>query len=273
MTITTHQNCRLAYRVQGNGPPVLFIQGVNTHGDGWQPQADGLSSRFTCLTFDNRGMGQSERGTDPLTVELMAADATAVMDAVGWESAHVVGHSLGGPIGLQLALTARRRVRSLALLCSFARGKDVGPLSWRLISAGMRMQIGTRRMKRRAFLELVVPPGAELDRDALAERLAPLFGHDLADQPPVVKEQMKAMRAFDVLSRLGELAGLPTLVASAEFDPIAPPNLGRTAATGIPGARFVQWEGASHGVTLTEPDRVNALLEEHLNRAVSAPGA
>ncbi|WZP00915.1 alpha/beta hydrolase [Isosphaeraceae bacterium EP7] len=259
----THRGCKLAYRIRGDGLPVLFIQGVNTHGDGWNPQVDGLAERYSCLTFDHRGMGGSDRGTEPITVEQMAADAAAVMDAAGWESAHVVGHSLGGPVGLQLALTDRKRVRSLALLCGFACGKDVGPLSWRLAWAGMRMQLGTRAMKRRAFLELVVPPGTTGDRDAMAVELATRFGHDLADQPPVVKDQMRAMRAFDAMPRLGELGGFPTLVANAEFDPIAPPKLGRAAAAAIPGARYVDLTGASHGVILTEPGRVNELLAAH----------
>ncbi|VTR91597.1 alpha beta hydrolase fold protein : Alpha/beta hydrolase fold protein OS=Chondromyces apiculatus DSM 436 GN=CAP_1545 PE=4 SV=1: Abhydrolase_6 [Gemmata massiliana] len=258
-----HQGCKIAYRVRGSGPPALFIQGVNTHGDGWNPQVNDLAGRYACLTFDNRGTGGSDRGSEPITVEQMAADAAAVMRAVGWESAHVVGHSLGGPVGLQLALTARKRVRSLALLCSFADGKGVGPLSWRLIWAGMRMRFGTKGMKRRAFLDLVVPPGTKGDRNALAAELAPLFGHDLAEPLLVLKDQMKAMWAFDVNGRLGELAGLRTLVANAEFDPIAPPKLGRGVAAGIPGARYVNLDGASHGVILTDPKRVNALLVEH----------
>ncbi len=262
-----HKGCKIAYRVRGSGPPVLFIQGINTHGDGWNPQVDGLAGRHTCLTLDNRGTGESERGSDPVSVEQMATDAAAVMDAAGWQSAHVVGHSLGGPVGLQLALTARSRVRSLALLCSFADGKRVGPLSWRLIWAGARMQLGTRGMKRRAFLELVVPPGTSGDRDALAAELAPLFGHDLAEPLPVVNDQMKAMRAFNVTARLGELNGLPTLVASGEFDPLAPPKLGRDVAAKIPGARYVNLDGASHGVVLTEPLRMNTLLAEHFAAA------
>jgi pimeloyl-ACP methyl ester carboxylesterase len=264
--------CKLAYRLRGAGPPVLFIQGINAHGDGWDRQVAGLAGRFACLTFDNRGMGGSDRGADPITVEQMAGDAAAVMAAAGWASAHVVGHSLGGPTGLQLALTARPRVRSLALLCSFARGKGVGPLSWRLAWAGVRMQLGTKRMRRRAFLELVVPPGVPGDLEALAAELAPLFGHDLAEQPAVVKDQMRAMRAFDATPRLGELAGLPTLVANAEFDPIAPPGLGRAAAAAIPGARYVELGGASHGVVLTEPERVNSLLAEHLTAAEAGRG-
>src|SRR5687767_5462806 len=117
-----HRDCRLAYDVRGEGPPVLFVQGVGVHGDGWLPQVDALSDRYRCLSFDNRGMGRSLPLGAPLTVDQMTEDALVLMDAEGWESAHVVGHSLGGLIALNLALTARTRVRSLSLLCTFARG-------------------------------------------------------------------------------------------------------------------------------------------------------
>ncbi|MEO7676688.1 MAG: alpha/beta hydrolase, partial [Verrucomicrobiota bacterium] len=52
-----HDGCRLAYKVQGDGPPVIFIQGSGIHGEGWLPQVDPLSKQFRCLWFDNRGMG------------------------------------------------------------------------------------------------------------------------------------------------------------------------------------------------------------------------
>src|SRR4051812_2913287 len=128
-------------------------------------------------------MGKSQPIACPLTVEQMAADAIALMDAQNWASAHVVGHSLGGLIALQLALVARSRVRSLSLLCTFARGRDATALTPTMLWLGTRTRIGTRRMRRHAFLRLVMPPGAldGEDKDALAARLEPLFGHDLAD--------------------------------------------------------------------------------------------
>jgi pimeloyl-ACP methyl ester carboxylesterase len=58
----------------------------------------------------------------------MAEDAKALMDAAGWNSAHVIGHSMGGVIAQQLALDCPKRVRSLSLLCTFARGKDAARL-------------------------------------------------------------------------------------------------------------------------------------------------
>jgi pimeloyl-ACP methyl ester carboxylesterase len=131
--ILDHGGCRLAYEVVGEGPPVLFIQGVGVHGRGWLPQVEALSSGFRCLFFDNRGMGGSQPLTTPLTVEQMADDARALLACQGWESAHVVGHSLGGPIALELALSAPERVRSLSLLCTVARGRDATQLSRRML--------------------------------------------------------------------------------------------------------------------------------------------
>ncbi len=74
---------------------------------------------------------------------------------------------------------------------------------------------------RRAFTQMVLRPDLSGNRDAWAERLAPLFGHNLADHPPVVMKQFAAMRAYDATARLHELAGLPALVVGARYDPIA----------------------------------------------------
>lgn len=266
--VAEHRGCPLAYWLAGGGPPVIFIQGVGVAAAGCRPQVDGLSDRHQLLTFDNRGIGQSVPAGVPLSVEQMAEDARVLMDAAGWESAHIVGHSLGGPAAVHLALTHPDRVRSLALLCTFATGRKVGPLSWRLMWSGMRSQLGTRRSRRLGFLELIWPANAirGADRDKLAAEVGEVFGRDLADPPAAVRDQMRAMRAYDCAGRLGEIK-VPTLVASAAHDPIAPPALGRALAAGIPGARYVEWADASHAAPLQFPDRVNALLAEHFAAA------
>jgi pimeloyl-ACP methyl ester carboxylesterase len=261
----------LSYQSVGTGLPTLFIQGVGVHGNGWQPQVDGLAADHRCVWFDNRGIGMSTASEAPFGVADMVDDALAVMDAAGMHSAHIVGHSLGGLVAQELALRARSRVRSLALLCTFASGEDATRLSWSMFWTGLRTRVGTRRQRRHAFLELVVPKEtlATADRDVMAERLAPLFGHDLADHPPVVMRQFSAMRAHSVQTRLSELAGLPTLVVSAEHDPIARPSYGRAIATALPGARYLEIAGASHGVPIDRAGEINGLLRQHILEAES----
>lgn len=265
--------CELAYSSDGQGPRVLFIQGTGLHGAGWGPQVAALKADYTCAWFDNRGMGNSvPAGSGPITVAQMATDTVAVLDALGWPTAHIVGHSLGGCISLELALTHPRRVLSLALLCTGANGKALaqfdGPTIWR----GMRMQLGTLRSRRAAFLELVLTPEEHRsgDLDAYAQEMAPLFGHDLAVQPPVVMKQVGAMRNWNVSARLGEIRAR-TLVVGAEHDLIAKEPIVSALAQGIPHSEHVVIKDAAHGVTITQAQQINHLLQNHL--AASAPAA
>jgi aminoacrylate hydrolase len=262
---------RLQYQRIGKGPAVLLVQGVGVIGEGWRPQVEALSERFTVVSFDNRGIGGSTFGEGKLSIEAMAADALAIMDAEHLEQFHVVGHSMGGVVAQELALRAPARVKSLSLLCTFACGKQGARPSMAMLVTGLRTRLGTRRMRRAAFLELVMPH--ELlqhhDRQALAEQLAPLFGHDLGDQPPVVMKQLGAMSRYDARPRLAELASIPTLVVIGAQDRIARPPFGRELAAAIPGARLVELPGAGHGVPIHSPPVINQLLIEHLT-AVAA---
>ncbi len=263
------QGCRFHSVVVGRGTPVVFIQGTGVHGAGWAPQTTELQDEFACLVFDHRGIGQSQPVGVRVTVPQLAQDTLALMDHHGWERAHLVGHSLGGLVALEVALAARDRVHSLALLCTFARGRDATRLTPGMLWTGLRTRIGTRAQRRRAFLDLVLPASARdaARAEAQAAELAPLFGHDLADQPPIVMAQLRAMTACDATPRLGQLTGIPTLVVSAAEDRIAPPALGRAIADGIPGAQYHECPDAAHGLPIHRAPEVNALLRTHLRRA------
>jgi len=265
MPLLNTKDARLHYELQGQGEPVLFIQGCGVAGSGWQPQIDGLARDFQCLTFDNRGIGRSTTSTRTLTVEQMAADARAVLDAVGWQSAHVVGHSLGGVIAQQLALDAPERVRSLSLLCTFSKGAEGGRMTPSIVWMGMRTRLGTRAMRRRAFLRMLFPQEvlATICPNKVAAELAPMIGRDLADSPPIMMKQVKALAAHDCTDQLHKLSSIPTLVVSAEKDPIALTHFGQLLCLHIRGSRYVEISGASHGVTMQEPGKINNLLREH----------
>ena len=170
-----------------------------------------------------------------------------------------------------VAHKAPQRVRSLALLCTFATGAIPTRPAPRLLWIGMRSRVGTKRMRRNAFLQLVMPRALlqKADRAQLAAQLAELFGHDLADQPPIVLKQFSAMRRADARPYLTSIA-VPTLVLSARFDIIAPPYAGLELATGIRNARFIEIEDAAHGVTIQCADQVKQLLLEYLRAAERA---
>jgi aminoacrylate hydrolase len=266
--LQTH-NAQISYSKTGSGPAVLMIQGVGVIGEGWRPQVDGLASHFTVITFDNRGIGRSVMDGERLTIEAMTADAVAIMDAEGIDRFHLIGHSMGGLIAQEIAVTHRHRVKSLSLLCTFANGKDATALSWRMLILGLRSRLGTRTMRRNGMLRMIMPPDylRSADRIALAQQLEQLFGRDLADQPAIVMMQLRAMSAHSAAARLPDLSRVPTLVASAAHDPIAPPRLGRAIAAAIAGACFVEFANTSHALPIQCAGEVNTLLIEHLAAA------
>ncbi|HEX7286971.1 MAG TPA: alpha/beta fold hydrolase [Candidatus Angelobacter sp.] len=269
MPLLELQDATLHYELKGKGEPVLFIQGCGVTGSGWDMQVKELSSDFECLTFDNRGIGKSTNAAETLTVEQMAADARTLLDAVGWESAHVVGHSLGGVIAQQLALDAPERVKSLSLLCTFSKGAEGGRLTPSTVWMGLRTHLGTRRMRRHAFLQILFPQTFldGLCPDRLAETLAPIIGRDLADSPSIMMQQVRALAAHDCTAQLHKLSPIPTLVVSAHEDRIALTHFGRLLCLHIDGARYVEIQGAGHGVIMQNPATISNLLREHFLRS------
>jgi pimeloyl-ACP methyl ester carboxylesterase len=262
-------DARLYYEVTGEGTPVIFIQGVGVIGAGWQYQTAALADEFQCLSFDNRGIGKSTTTAKALTVEQMAQDTVALMDALGYKQAHIVGHSLGGIVAQEVALAAPERVRSLSLLCTFAKGAQGARMTPAVIWMGLRTRIGSRTMRRRAFLEMLFAAEylAHQETDALAARLKPVLGRDLADSPPILMKQLSALGAYDGSARMQRLASIPTVVVTGAHDPIALPEYGAQLAALIPGARHIDISGSAHGVILQEPDRINTLLRDHFRAA------
>jgi pimeloyl-ACP methyl ester carboxylesterase len=265
-------SARISYTdTGGSHPAVVMIQGVGVIGEGWRPQIDALRDRYRVLTFDNRGVGGSTLAANapPLTIEAMAADAWAVVDAAGLDRVHVVGHSVGGVVAQEVALSAPARVKSLSFLCTFASGAQSSKLSPSTFLIALRTRLGTRAMRREAFLSMVLTDAAlraagdAAARAALAEGLRPLFGRDLADQPPIIMKQLRASARYDARARLAALGAIPTLVLSAAEDRIARPIYGRELAAAIPGARFEELSDVAHGVPLTSPALINERLAAH----------
>lgn len=254
------------YRRTGSGPSVLLLQGVGLAGRAWRPQIDALSGEFTLVSTDNRGVGSNPLG-DPaaLTIDAMATDAIGAMDAAGIDRFHVVGHSMGGVIAQAVALSCPTRVLSLSLLCTFRRGRDATAVTPTMLWLGVRTRIGTRAMRRRAFVEMVMPSSylETRDRNRVAAELADVFGRDLADQPAAVMRQLGALSRYDAGSRLAELAAIRTMVMSAEHDVIARPDSGRALAEAIPGATFILMPDAGHAVPIQDAPAVNELLAGH----------
>src|SRR5262245_13755036 len=112
---------RMHYEIVGHGDPVLLINGLSAPAAGWALQVQALAPHFRVVTFDNRGVGETDLPPEPVyTTAQMADDAAAVLRHLKVARAHVLGASMGGTIAMELALRHPRLVRSLTLACTWA---------------------------------------------------------------------------------------------------------------------------------------------------------
>jgi 3-oxoadipate enol-lactonase len=112
------------YVRRGEGEPLLLIQGMGGNHLSWgEPFLEALEGDFDVVAYDHRGVGRSSRVTDPFTIVELADDAAALLDALGWDSAHVVGISMGGMVAQELALRHPERLRTLTLGCTYCGGE------------------------------------------------------------------------------------------------------------------------------------------------------
>ena len=106
---------------QNDGIPVILIMGITAPGAVWEAHVEVWSQHFKCITPDNRGVGESDKPAGDYTSAMMADDYANLMLGLGIEQAHVVGCSMGSIIGQQLAIRHPEKVKSLVLMCSWAR--------------------------------------------------------------------------------------------------------------------------------------------------------
>ncbi len=239
--IAGHDGVWLAWRAFGEGDPILLIMGFMGSGRAWYrllPHLAGPSSPSPrrAVTMDNRGTGESDRPLGLWTMDDLAGDALAVMDAAGLDSAHVVGASMGGMIAQHLALDHPERVRSLTLACTHPGGRRPGGLPWRMLaSLALRPVFGPERT-----FPLVAPLlYSERTRTAHRDRLAEDLDMRFQDGTPVATApaQMAAILGHDTRPRLHELT-MPVLVVHGAEDALVPPSAAEELARLIPGARL-----------------------------------
>ncbi|HEX6763693.1 MAG TPA: alpha/beta fold hydrolase [Gaiellaceae bacterium] len=212
----------------------------------WEAQLPALAGRET-LCVDHPGHG----GAPVFEVHDVGDLARHVLAAAGDRSFAFVGLSLGGAVGMRLALDAPDRVERLVLACTAMRFGD--PAQWLERAATVRAQgLG-------AIVDAVLArwftPGFE-GVDVHRERF-------LNTDPEGYARCCEALSQFDVRDRLGSITA-PTLAIAATEDPSTPPGVVESVAHGIPGARFEVIGDAAHLVNVERPDAFNRLLEEHL---------
>ena len=255
MSFIDLRGVRIHYRIDGaDGAPVVMLS--NSLGADltmWDPQVASLSGRYRLLRYDTRGHGQSSAPSGPYTIEQLARDALALLDAVAIPRVRFCGLSMGGMIGQWLGIHAANRLDRLVLASTAAR-------------------IGTDQTWN-ARIDAVRNGGIESVADAvLARWFTPSFMTRAPDVVSSVRKTMigadrdgyirccEALRDADLREDVGRI-GVPALVVSATHDVSTPPADGRFLADRIHNARHIELD-AAHVSNIEAADRFTAALFE-----------
>lgn len=233
--LTLKDGGRLHYEVEGDGPPVLLVPGLGGTASFWQPHVAPLARRFTVVLHDHRGTGRSGIERIDYSVDQMADDLVQLMDHLGLERAHLIGHSTGGAIGQTLALDRPERIDRLVLSATWPAADPYFRLLFD-VRADVLRRLGPRAYLRTSALFLNAPSWL---REHPAE--AEVDGAEAARRIPdaeVVLRRIAAIQRFDRKSELHRI-GAPTLVIGARDDAITPAYFSEELGHLIPNATTV----------------------------------
>ncbi len=256
---------RLWYRRSGAGEPLLLITGFTISAAIFDPILPLYEDRFECTVYDHRGSGRS--GKPPMLTSMaeLAGDAARLLDALGIESAHVYGLSMGGMVAQELAIRFPERVRGLVIGCSTPGGPRAVLPTVRELGTLAASMTGALREPGRPWLAGALF-SAQFRRDH-PERVRELLRHFAAHRAPPYGAWAHFMASVyhDTSSRL-HLIEAPTLVMHGECDAMAPIANAHLLARKIPDAEVAIVPGAGHAYGLEAAEVSRDLMFDWLDR-------
>jgi len=243
---------RIFYQDVGAGEVVLLIHGIGASSDDWEEQLPEFSHHYRIIAPDLRGFGRSEQ-QGPFSIDQFAADLWALLDRLEIGYCHIVGHSMGGAVALQMALEQPDRVNRMVLSGTLPSFQPNSPhklwlLGYRLV---MMALLGPQRLSAAVSRHLFPNPDHEHLRARVARRGS-------RNSRRVYLGTILNAARWSVAEQLAELP-MPTLVMMAEHD-YFPMEDAMAFAAAIPGAGFEVLQGLHHSAPMEAPERFNSTV-------------
>ncbi|MFO0956266.1 MAG: alpha/beta hydrolase [Isosphaeraceae bacterium] len=233
----------LYYEEAGEGPPLIFLSGLGGDHRAFSMTIRHLAARFRCLALDNRDSGQSDRARGHYTTRDMAEDVAGWMDAIGLESAHLLGQSLGALIAQHVALAHPQKVRSLILASTHG-----GSNHWRkaVLDSWIQMRGGLEPGPfTKATLPWLVAPRFYHRPEQIEGLIRFAERNAWPQDPDAFTRQARAAQGHELRGKLNRIQAR-SLVLVGEFDLVNPPHIARELADELPNAVFRVMPGVGH---------------------------
>jgi pimeloyl-ACP methyl ester carboxylesterase len=258
---------QIYYEECGEGDPLLLIMGIGARGAVWQKHSEFWSREFRCILPDNRGVGLSGKPAGPYSSAEMADDYAGLLGELGIESARVAGCSMGSIIAQQLALRHPRLVRSMVLMCTWARLDRYARDVFQHMS-DIKSRLRPEEFAR--YIQLLIFTKPYWDNDANFSELQE--GRTAAAIDPMPQPlngfegQQAACVTHNTLDQLQDIR-CPCLVIGGRNDIFTPVWMAEEVASRIPRCDLHLYEGAGHACHWEHIEdfnpRVRNWLREH----------
>jgi len=255
------------YKVEGQGEPLIMIMGLASARYCWLFQTRVFKKYYRVITFDNRGIGKTDKPVGPYTTKMMADDTICLMDYLAIDKAHILGVSMGGMIAQELAINHPDRVKKLLLGCTYANGEiamdEITSVSPELRKA-MESVGKSSASNRKAFCTLLL---CTFNNNKWLWRIiSPLESWILyiRGRTRGIMGQYEAVRTHDTLDRL-HMIEAQTLVITGTADRLIPPSSSDALASRIPNARLVKVENGSHAFMVETRGKFNQEVLDFLS--------
>jgi len=249
------------YTVEGTGPWLVMSHSLACTSAMWDEQVALLAKRFTVLRYDTRGHGQTDSPAGPYTLDLLADDARALLDALGVRQAHWIGISMGAMIGQTLALKAPGLLQSLVLADTTSRNP---PEAWPMWKE--RIDLAEAKGMEAAVESTLARWFTEPYRKTRQDRIKPIA--DMIRATPVAGYVgcCHAIPKIDLTGRLKEIR-VPVLAIAGVEDVAAPGT--RAIHENLPGSELVMIPSASHIANVEQPEAFNQALMRFYDRVAA----
>jgi 3-oxoadipate enol-lactonase len=246
MPFTNLNGIELYYEVHGEGEPLLMIMGLAHNSLSWKKSLPELMKHFQVIIFDNRGSGRSSKPETSYTIEIMAEEAKAVLDAANVDAAHVYGISMGGMIAQRLALMYPGQIKSLILGCTTPGGlQQVQANPEVLMTLLSGASIPTTPLEAAwAIVPILYSEDFIINhKDSIAEHIETMI--EIPTPPHGFMQQLQACMNHDTFEELDKIT-VPVLIIHGDADRLISVENGKLLADRIKGSELHIVPGAGH---------------------------
>ncbi len=248
------------------GDPLLLIAGLGYGMWMWHKMIPGLAEHVPVIAFDNRGAGQTDKPDGPYNVQMLAADTAGLLDALGIERAHVMGHSMGGFIAQELALGHPDLVDKLILSATNFGGPHHIPVTDEAMAVLTDRSGDPVELVKRGIAVACAPGFAEASPDVVEE----LIAYRLSNPVPPTQYQAQVAVGLALLEadacfehRLKDVAA-PTLIIFGEHDKVVPSGNAELLAGQLPNSTIEIIPNAGHLFPIEQPAEAAQVVVDFL---------